>query len=135
MATENIITQIWAGAVKDFDAAEAWIEGAAAKIKAVLPASATAFLDNIVSDVKQGASDALGSASTQAPATGGFIAKSVEQAADAELATLANGAALPLVPIVNSGIDDIVARGVQAFQAWALKAKAELAANSPQPGQ
>ena len=131
----NIITQIVTGAVTDFKAAETWIDNAVAKIRGALPASSLPGLDAFVSTVKQDASAALdlvdGALQTSAP----NIAKAIEATLDAELVALTNGAALPLVPLVNSGIDKLDAFAASVAHAWALKAKASLTATPALPAK
>jgi hypothetical protein len=123
----SVISKIASGAMTVWTDIENDIEADYAKVKAALPASAQATLATTVTDVKQGASDAISyldsAASTVLPA----LAKTGEAALDQALATNSNGVALPLVPLVNGGIDDIVSMLVSTAQAWGLKAKASLA--------
>lgn len=123
----NIIAKIETGAVAVWNDIVNDIDADYSKVKAVLPASAAAGLANVVSDIKQGASDALGALADGAPTAGAELTTGLENLADSALATASNGVALPLVPMVNKGIDDIVSKGTAALQAWALKVKAGLA--------
>lgn len=123
----NILTKIWSGIVAEWDAAEALINKDVAAVRAALPASAQGNLDTFVADVKQGASDAISIVNTGFQASALTVSKAIEAALDAELATLSNGAALPLVPLVNTGIDDLTSIATSTANAWALKAKAALA--------
>lgn len=130
----NIIAQIYSGVVKAWDTAVADIEADYAKVKAALPASAAPGLAAVVSDIKQGASDAIGLGAAAATDAAPLITAGVEKLADSALATASNGLALPLVPLVNDGIDNIVALATNALNAWALKTKAGLVPNSQPAG-
>lgn len=81
--------------------------------------------------MKQGASDTLTLASGALASAAPALTTGLEKLADAALGTVSNGVALPLVPMVNSGIDDLVNLGIATLQAWALKAKAGLATPKP----
>lgn len=124
----NIIAKIVSGAVTLWTDIVNEIEGDAAKVKAALPASAIPAFDVTVSDLKQGASDALSAVTAGATSVAPGLVKGLEALADQELAVATNGLAVPLVPLVNTGIDNIAAAGIASLKAWALKAKASLAA-------
>lgn len=124
---ETVIGKIASGAVKVWHEAEALIDADAQKVKNVLPASALPGFDAVVSDIKQGASDALSTVVNGTGSAAPAFVKGLEGLADNALVAGTNGAALPLVPIVNEGIDKLAALGIAALQAWALKAKANLA--------
>lgn len=124
----NIITQIAAGAVTAWHEIEADIEADVAKVKAALPASALPGFDATVSDIKQGASDTLSTASSSLGAAAPDMLKGLDALVDAAIATLTNGAATPLIPIVNMGLDKVEAMAIAAVQAKILKAKAGMAA-------
>jgi hypothetical protein len=126
-AAGSVISKIASGALTVWDDIEGVIDADAAKISKTLPASAQTTLAATVSDVKQGASDAISMLTTAGAAVLPTLAKDGEAVLDQALATYSNGVALPLVPMVNAGIDDIVSMAVAAAQAWGLKAKASLA--------
>ena len=126
-AAGTVITKIASGAVKLWNEAEALIDADVDKIKSALPASALPNFDAVVSDVKQGASDTLTLAGGALSAAAPTFTKGLEGLADTAMATVSNGEALPLVPLVNSGIDELVNLGVAALQAWGLQQKAALA--------
>lgn len=123
----SVIHQIASGATKVFSAAETVIDADYAKVKAALPASAQGNLDAVVSDIKQGASDIISLVGAVGTAYLPELTKTVETGLDEALVAATNGEALPLVPIVNGGIDDIVAVAVSSAQAWGLAQKAALA--------
>ena len=124
----SILTQIWNGAVKDFDTAEAWINTTIQRIEAVFPA-ASPTIAAIASDLKQAASDAIGDVDTALNTVAPTLTKTVEAAADAALTTYTGGAALPLVGLTNDAIERIEALAVTTANSWALQAKAALAEN------
>jgi hypothetical protein len=123
----SIVTKIATGVVTLWDDIEKDIEADYDKIKGALPASAQADLAASVSDVKQGASDILSMAASAGSSILPTLATEGEKILDSALATYTNGAALPLVPLVNSGVDQIANAAVATINAWALKAKASLA--------
>ena len=123
----GIITQILNGAVKIFDVAETDIEAAIAKIKGALPASAQGDLVATATDLKQAASDALTTVASAEAAYAPTLAKVVEAAADDALGILLNGYSVPLIPLVNGGIDKIVDTATATLQAWAVSVKAQAA--------
>lgn len=129
MSTPNILTQIWNGAVKDFDAAETWIEGEVAKVEAVLPGAAP-----IVADLKQAASDAVGTVDQALITYEPPLVSGLETILDAAMTKYSGGLALPLVPGVNSGITGIATTATQAISAWLLKVQAQLAENTATAG-
>lgn len=129
----SIITQIWNGAVKDFDAAEAWINQQVQRIEAVFPAS-TATINAIGSDIKQAASDAIGMADSALNNVAPGVTTAIEAAADGALTHYTGGLAIPLVPLTNDGISQIESLIVSTANAWALKAKAALAENNTTTG-
>lgn len=123
----GIVSKIINGVVILWDDAEKDIDAAWAKIKAVLPASAQANLATVVADVKQSASDAISLVQTGVDDSAVVFSKALEASADAYMAAQSNGVALPLVPLVNKGIDDATALGTSIFNGWALSLKADLA--------
>lgn len=130
MSIQSVITNIVSGATKLWHEVVTDIEADAAKVRAALPSSALPNFDAAVSVIKQGASDAISLADSAFAGSAGRIAPAIEAALDAELVALTNGAALPLVPLVNDGVDKLDAFAVSVAHAWALKAKAALAPGS-----
>jgi hypothetical protein len=85
----------------------------------------------LLTDVKQAASDAIGMADS---ALGQFImpaAATVEGALDAALAKATGGVSIPFNHFVNDGIDKFASAVKAEADAWALKAKAQLASPAP----
>jgi len=78
--------------------------------------------------VKQAASDAITAADTMIGQAAAPATLAVETALDAALATATHGASVGLNPFVNDGIDAMAKAVKDAADAWALKAKAALAA-------
>ena len=129
MSTPNIITQIYSGAVKVWDTIVTDVQTDIAKVEAVLPGAAP-----VIADIKQLASDALGSAVNGVVTYEPALVSGLEGLADAALAKFSGGLALPLVEMTNAGIQKIVADGTAGFQAWALKQQAALAENNAKAG-
>lgn len=123
----NIIAAIATKVETVWSAAEAAIDADFAKIEAALPASAAPNLAAVKSDLKQAASDALSTAASGAAPYAPALSKVLETAADAALAELTGGLSQPYNPLLNSGIDKIVADGLAMLQGWALSAKAAAA--------
>jgi hypothetical protein len=128
--TMNIIAKIAAGAVTLWRDIESAIEADAAKVRAALPASSLPNFDAAVASLKQGASDALGAADGSLAAAAPDLTKGIDALVDSALATLTNGLATPLVPIVNLGLDQLESLTVNAVRARILKAKADMAAGA-----
>ena len=133
MSIQSIVSKIVHGVVTVWDAAEADVDAAFNAIKSTLPASAQGALVADVAAVKQAASDALTFVSGAAGDAEKTLAASLEAALDAYLTTATNGAAVPLVPVVNTGIDSVGNLALGVVQSWLLSAKASLAANAPKP--
>jgi hypothetical protein len=129
----SIITDIWNDVVKDFDTAEAWIDTQVQKVEAVFPA-ATATINALGSDVKQGASDAIGAVDSALDAAAGPTTTAVEAAADALLTKYTGGLALPLTGLTNDGILKIANLIKSTADSWTLKAQAALAENNATTG-
>lgn len=125
----NLITQIWNGAVKDFNAAEAWVDKEIAAVEKALP-GATTTINAVGSDLKQAASDAIGLADTALAGIIPAAATAITGAADAALLAYTGPLALPLTPLTNDGIMQIEAALVSTINSWALTAKAKLAVNN-----
>jgi hypothetical protein len=131
MATPNIITQIITGVKTAWTDVENFIDGEAAKVVAVLPSSAVPGFNATISDLKQGASDALGTANTVITGGEPALVTAIEGALDTWLATATGGATLALNPLINSGLTDGAGLATSAVSAWLLKAQAALATNTP----
>ncbi len=130
MTIQSVVSKIIHGVVTVWDAAEADVDAAFNAIKATLPASAQGALVADVAAVKQAASDALTFASGAAGDAEKTLAAGLEAALDAYLTTATNGAAVPLVPVVNTGIDSVGNLALGVVQSWLLSAKAGLAGNA-----
>ena len=128
-AKPNILTEIWTDAEKVWSSIATTIEGDVARVEAVLPGAAP-----VVADIKQAASDALGAVATAEATYEPTLVSALEGLADAALTKVTGGLALPLVPLTNSGIQDIANLGQKWFQAWALKTQASLAENNAAQG-
>ena len=130
MSTPNIITQIAKGAVTIWDDISKDIETDIAKVEAVFP-SVKGTITNVETTVKQGASDILGAVASGslAPEEQALIS-GVEGLADSVLTAATGGLAVPLVGATNDVIQNTVAFGYKALQAWALKRQASLAENN-----
>lgn len=133
MSIESVITGIWSGAVKDWDAAEAWINQSVQRIEAAFP-EATTTINAISSDLKQAASDAIGQADSALNTVAPGVTTAIETAADAALIKYTGGLALPLVGLTNDAIEKIEALAVSTANSWAVKAKAALAENNATAG-
>ena len=123
----SVMTFVLNGATKVWEDVESLADAQEAKIKAALPASAQGDLAAVVSDVKQGASDVISLGADVASVGLPVLATEGEKLLDQAMATYSNGVALPLVPLVNKGIDQIANAAIATAKAWALKTKAALA--------
>ncbi len=103
--------------------ASAWSQ----KVVAADP-TLTAVSGAVLSDVKQAASNAVDMADTWIGQHVAPMTLAIETAADAALAAATGGKSIPFNGFVNDGIDRMVQAGKSELDAWALKAKAELAA-------
>jgi hypothetical protein len=88
-----------------------------------------ATIQAVESDVKQAASNAVDMADSALGAYIGPAAKAAEAALEGALAAATRGVSLPFNPFITDGIDKIAAAVKAEADAWALKAKATLAAN------
>lgn len=131
MSIQSVISKIVHGAVTLWDDAEAEINAAETAIKNTLPASAQGALAADVTAVKQAASDAISFVSGGVGDAEKTLAATIETALDAYMTTATNGVAVPLVPVVNKGIDGIGNLALGVVQSWLLSAKASLATNPP----
>lgn len=117
----NLISQAFGGFIT-------WVE-AEARIAAQAAAIGLQGVGLVaVSSIKQFASDAIGQADTAISTNYANVAKAAETALEAELAVLTRGVTTPLNPLISKGIDDLAEAAAKAAHAWALAAKAELAA-------
>lgn len=124
MSATNIIARIFAGAVTVWSAIDKELTDDFAKVKAALPASAAPDLAAAQSALKQAASDALGALDKGAGAYAPALTMGAEKLADDALAALTGGLSVPLNPLLNGGIEEIVSHAKAALDAWALRAKA-----------
>ncbi|HEX4197723.1 MAG TPA: hypothetical protein VHZ26_09790 [Caulobacteraceae bacterium] len=96
-------------------------------MKAALPSSAVPAFDATVSDIKQGASDALGLVGSGLTGAEPALVAGVETALDNALGVATGGESLPLNPLVNAGITNLASLATSAVSAWLLKQQAALA--------
>ena len=82
----------------------------------------------VVSDVKQAASNAIGDIDTAFVAAIGPTTTALEAGLDTALAAYTKGISLSFNPLINDTIDKVAQAAVAEANAWALKAKAALAA-------
>lgn len=125
----SILTDLYHGKIT-FQQAAQKAEGWASALVAHDP-TLTAAAGAILADVKQGASNAIDMADTALGAFIGPAALATETALEAALAGVSKGATLPFNPLITDGIDRIAAAVKAEADAWALKAKAELAPAQP----
>jgi phage-related protein len=126
-STPSIIVQIVNGAKTAWSDIQAFIDGEAAKVQAALPSSAVPAFNTTVSDLKQGASDALGLVNGGLTGAEPALVAGVETALDNALGVATGGASLPLNPLVNAGITNLAGLATSAVSAWLLKQQAALA--------
>ncbi len=129
MSFKSIITGIWTRAVTDWKEAVTWVDDKVAAIEKAWPGS-TAAIAGVVSDIKRGASDAIGAADTALSTVAPEMTTALEGAADAALVKYTGGLALPLVGLTNDAINKIEQVGVATLNGWALNARATLAGNN-----
>jgi hypothetical protein len=120
----SILTQLFKGQITFSQAAtqiETWGANIISK-DATLKTAVTA----VVSDVKQGASNAIDMADS---ALGQYIqpaTAATEAALEGALSAITKGASLPFNPLITDGIDTIANAVKAEADAWALKTKASL---------
>lgn len=122
----SILTDVLSGKIT-FSQAAAEAAAWAQKIVACDP-TLTATAGAVLSDVKQAASNAVDMADTWVGQHVAPMTAAIETAADAALAAATGGKSIPFNGFVNDGIDRMVQAGKAELDAWALKAKATLAA-------
>jgi hypothetical protein len=131
----NIISQIITGAKTVWNDIVADIENDAAKVKAALPASAVPDFNATISDLKQGASDALGLADAGLTGAEPALVAGLETALDNALGVATGGASLPLNPLVNAGLTNLATLATSTVNAWLLKQQAAMAPAASAPSQ
>lgn len=85
----------------------------------------------VLSDVKQGASNAVEMADTALGAIIGPATLATETALEAALAAATKGASVPFNPLISDGIDRIASAVKAEADAWALRTKASLVPPTP----
>lgn len=129
MSIQSVFSKIVHGVVTVWDDAETAVDNLYAAVKNVLPASAQAMLTADVAAAKQAASNGIGLlASSIGPDEQALVA-GVEAALNVFLTAKTGGLAVPLVPIVDTGISAAGALVSDTVTSWLLSAKASLAAN------
>lgn len=86
-----------------------------------------AAVPELVSDVKQAASDAISMADTFVGSHAMTVAASLEVALEGALGTLTHGISTPFNPLISDAIDRLALAAKQQADAWSLEAKAKLA--------
>ena len=120
----SILSQLIAGKITFSQAAsqaEAWAE----KIIGQDPTLSSAT-GQLLSDVKQAASNAVQIADSDLDAVIGPLSATAETALEAALAAVTKGASLPFNVFVTDGIDTIAGALKAEADAWALRVKAGL---------
>ena len=87
----------------------------------------------VLSDLKQGASNAVALAETDLGAYIGSVTVPLETALETMLAKATNGVSIPFNPLITHAIDTIAAAVKAEVDAWATKTKASLAGAPPAP--
>jgi hypothetical protein len=113
-----------------FSQAAAQLLGWGEKVVAADPAL-TAVVGDVISGLKQAASNAVAIADTAFVAFIGPATKGLELALDTALAGYTHGISSPFNPVINDTIDKIEAAAVAEANAWALKAKASWGGQKP----
>lgn len=129
----SILTELLRGKIT-FTQAAAKAAGWAAGIASHTPAL-TAAAGELLSAVKQGASEAIGDADTALVAHLSPIVEAVETALEKALAGITGGLSVPFNPLIDAGIDRLAAITKQAAEVWALEAKGKIAARAAAPGE
>lgn len=132
----SIISDIYNGVKKEWSVIAGDIEAMFAVVKSALPASAQGDIAAAQQELKQAASLALGAAVAGVVSFEPAFVKGLEASADGALAALTGGLSVPFNPLLNNGIEDVVAKGTAALQAWGLaqKANAVPKVGQPNPG-
>jgi hypothetical protein len=87
----------------------------------------------VLSDLKQGASNAVALANTDLASYVSSVTSPLETALEAMLAKATNGVSIPFNPLITHSIDTIAAAVKAEVDAWATKTKASLAGAPPAP--
>lgn len=124
---EQIVTGLVSGKMT-WTEAESEIDQTASKVFSSLPAAAQTAVTTAISDVKQGASNALAIAGSALAPDIAIGTKAVEGALDTLIVAYTGGLAVPLVAGVNDGLDALGGYLTSAIQARLLQQKAALAA-------
>ena len=91
-------------------------------------AAVSASAGQLLSDVKQGASNAVAAADGALADHYAELVTGGEALLEGALAKATGGVTVPFNPLISDGIDNIAAMLKAAADAWALKTKSELAA-------
>ena len=111
-------------------AAEAgqWVSQVVAK-----DATLAGSMGTVLSDLKQGASNAVALAETDLATYVSSVTSPLETALEAMLSKITGGASIPFNPLITHSIDTIAAAVKAEVDAWATKTKANLAGSPPAP--
>ena len=129
----SVVGKVVHGVVTVWDDVVHEVESAEHAITQTVPASALPGLQAEVTAVKQAASDVLGMLANGAGDAEKALASAIEMALNAYVATATNGAAVPLVPFVDKGIDAAGTLAVGVVRSYLLGLKGKLAANPQLP--
>lgn len=129
MSIQSVFSKVIHGVVTVWDDAEAAVDNLYSAIKSVLPPSAQAMLAADVAAAKQAASNGLGLVAASVGPDEQALVAGVEAVLNTYLTAKTGGLAVPLVPIVDSGISAAGALVADTVTSWLLSAKAALAAN------
>lgn len=125
----SILTELLHGKIT-FSQAKTEAETWAQQLTAKDPTLAAAVSETL-SVVKQGASDAIMLADSALGAHIVPATEAVEAALNAALAGATGGLSVPFNPIMDAAIENFAGVVKKAADAWALQAKANLAAGAP----
>lgn len=129
MSIQSVFSKIVHGVVTVWDDAETEVNNLYSAIKSILPASAQAMLAADVAAAKQAASNGIGLLAASIGPDERALVAGIETALNAFLVAKTGGLAVPLVPIVDSGINAAGSLVSDTVTSWLLSAKASLAAN------
>ncbi len=102
--------------------ASTWVSQIVAK-----DANLSGSMGVVLSDLKQGASNAIALAETDLAAYVSSVTSPLETALEGMLAKITGGASIPFNPLITHSIDTIAAAVKAEVDAWATKTKANLA--------
>ena len=108
--------------------ASTWVSQIVAK-----DATLASSMGVVLSDLKQGASNAVALAETDLGSYIGSVTVPLETALETMLSKATNGVSIPFNPLITHAIDTIAGAVKSEVDAWATKTKASLAGAPPAP--